>query len=121
MGGGMSQTVWVPLQWARVGRPLVDTKQRQPSPALIRALGLALYWQQQLDQGGIPSVEALAQREGKDISTVSRILHLGLMAPTLVETCLAGQQPRTLNLKRLQRQRLPNDWTAQQQVIDSFL
>ena len=64
----MSQTVWVPLQWARVGRPLVDTEQRQPSPALIRALGLALYWQQQLNQGGIPSVEALAQCEGTGIA-----------------------------------------------------
>ena len=117
----MSQTVWVPLQWGRVGRPLVDTEQRQPSPALIRALGLAIFWQQQLDQGVLPSVEALAQREGKDISTISRILHLGLMAPALMEICLAGQQPRTLTLKCLQRQRLPNDWTAQQQIIDSFL
>ena len=116
----MSSTMVVPLQWARVGRPWVDTEQRLPSPALIRALGLALYWQQQLDQGVVSSVEALAQREGKDISTISRILHLGLMAPGLVETCLAGQQPRTLNLKWLQRHRLPTDWQAQQSLFESF-
>ena len=116
----MSSKVLVPLQWARVGRPLVDAEQRQPSPALIRALGLAIYWQQQLDQGVVSSVEALAQREGKDISTVSRVLHLGLMAPGLMATCLAGQQPRTLNLKWLQRHRLPNDWQAQQSLFESF-
>ncbi len=116
----MSSKVLVPLQWARMGRPLVDAEQRQPSPALIRALGLAIYWQQQLDQGVVSSVEALAQREGKDISTVSRVLHLGLMAPGLMATCLAGQQPRTLNLKWLQRHRLPNDWQAQQSLFESF-
>ena len=116
----MSSKVLVPLQWARVGRPLVDAEQRQPSPALIRALGLAIYWQQQLDQGEVSCVEALAQREGKDISTVSRVLHLGLMAPGLMATCLAGQQPRTLNLKWLQRHRLPNDWQAQQSLFESF-
>jgi hypothetical protein len=87
---------------------------------LLRAIGLGLYWQQQLDDGVYASLEALAQREGRDISTVSRIMHLGLMAPDLIETCLAGQQPRTLTLKWLQRHRLPNDWTAQRQIIDSF-
>ena len=108
------------MRLQRLGRPLVDTGQQKPSPALLRAIGLALYWQQQLDNGTYASLEALARREGRDISTVSRILHLGLMAPSLVETCLAGQQPRTLNLKWLQRHRLPNDWTAQQQTFASF-
>ncbi len=113
-------TTFVPLRLARRGAPLVDAEQKPASPPLLRAIGLALYWQQQLDDGIYTSLEELAQREGRDISTVSRIVHLGLMAPDLVETCLAGQQPRTLTLKWLQRHRLPNDWAAQQQIMIPF-
>jgi hypothetical protein len=113
-------STWIPLPLKRCGRSLVDTASRQPASALLRALGLALYWQQQLDDGTYPSLAALAQCEGRDISTVSRIVQLARLAPDLIETCLAGEQPRTLNLKWLQRHRLPNDWVAQQQFFESF-
>jgi ParB-like chromosome segregation protein Spo0J len=113
-------TAFVPLRLARSRGQLVDTAQRKPAPPLLKAIGLALYWQQLLDNGSFSSMEDLAQREGLDLSTVSRVLHLGLIAPDLVETCLAGQQPRTLTLKWLQRNRLPNDWAAQQKIFDSF-
>ena len=113
-------TTFVPLRLARSRGQLVDTTQRKPEPPLLKAIGLALYWQQQLDAGVYASLEALAQREGRDLSTVSRVLQIGRMAPDLVETCLSGQQPRTLTLKWLQRHRLPNGWAAQQQIIDSF-
>jgi hypothetical protein len=116
----IQHTSFVPLRLARRGAPLVDTAQRKPAPPLLKAIGLALYWQQLLDNGSFSSMEDLAQREGRDISTVSRIMHLGLMAPDLVDTSLAGLLPRTLTLKWLQRHRLPNDWAAQRQIIDSF-
>lgn len=33
---------------------------------------------------------------------------------------LSSQQPRTLTLKWLQRNRLPNDWQAQRMIIERF-
>jgi hypothetical protein len=99
---------------------MVDADERRPSPTLLRALGLALYWQQQLDQDTYPSLKALAQAEGLHLSTAGRILQLALMAPDLIECCLAGQQPRGLHLLWLQRHRLPNDWSAQRALFDSF-
>ena len=113
-------TAFVPLRLARRGAPLVDAEQKRHSPALLRALGLALYWQKQLDDGVYASLTELAQREGLNLSTVSRVLQIGRMAPDLVETCLSGQQPRTLTLKWLQRHRLPNDWAAQRQILSTF-
>jgi hypothetical protein len=115
-----SVTTFVPLRLARRGAPLVDTTQRKPAPPLLRAIGLALYWQQQLDDGVYASLTELAQREGLNLSTVSRVLQIGRMAPDLVETCLSGQQPRTLTLKWLQRHRLPNGWAAQRQIFSTF-
>jgi hypothetical protein len=116
----MSTSVFVPLRLKRLGKSTVDADQREPSPALLRALGLALYWQQQLDQDIYPSLKALAQAEGLHLSTAGRILQLALMAPDLIECCLAGQQPRGLHLLWLQRHRLPNDWSAQRALFDSF-
>jgi hypothetical protein len=116
----MSTSVFVPLRLKRLGKSTVDADQREPSPALLRALGLALYWQQQLDQDAYPSLKALAQAEGLHLSTAGRILQLALMAPDLIECCLAGQQPRGLHLLWLQRHRLPNEWSAQRALFDSF-
>jgi hypothetical protein len=51
---------------------------------------------------------------------VTRLLSLALLTPTIIEQCLAGQQPRTLTLRRLQRHRLLDEWVAQYQTIDQF-
>lgn len=58
---------------------------------LVRALGLAHYWQHLLDTGKVGSLTEIAAAEGMDLGQVSRIARLAHLAPWVVEACLAGE------------------------------
>ena len=58
---------------------------------LVRALGLAHYWQHLLDTGKFESLTEIAVAEGMDLGQVSRIARLALMEPGVVEAGLAGE------------------------------
>lgn len=70
----------------------------QPTP-LVRALGLAHYWQRLLD-------------EGIDFGQASRIFRLTQLAPDIVEAGVAGEADG-LTLERLARSKFPANWEAQ--------
>ncbi|MGC5831704.1 hypothetical protein LDP08_14200 [Ralstonia pseudosolanacearum] len=53
--------------------------------SLMRALGLAHYWQRLLDERCFASVAEIAKAEGLDASRVYRLLRLTLLAPEVVE------------------------------------
>ena len=110
--------VAMPLRRGR-GR-LLNALVQGHDPVLLQAIGRALHWQALLDEGVVAHNGEIAEREGLERSTVTRLLPLALLAPTIVEQCLAGRQPRTLSLRWLQRHRLPFDWQAQWQVIEQF-
>jgi hypothetical protein len=57
--------------------------------ALIRALGLAHYWQRFLGEGKYRSLTDIAAAEGIDRGQVSRTSQLTRLAPEIVETCLS--------------------------------
>jgi hypothetical protein len=99
---------------------LVNTAQPVHDPGLLASIGRALYWQQMMDAGTVASFAELAQREGLKKPSVSHVLRLAFLAPELVERCLAGQQPRTLNQRWLKRHPLPDDWCEQRDMIDRF-
>lgn len=82
--------------------------------------GQAFHWQKLLDEGVVKSSEEIARREALNALTVCRLLHLSLLSPDPIEMFLFGQQPRTLTLKRLQRNRLPYGWQAQRTIIERF-
>lgn len=111
---------FVPLRLRRRHSQLVDTERTVHEPGLLIAIGRALHWQSLLDEGVVAHNGEIAEREGLERSTVTRLLPLALLPPAIIEQCLAGQQPRTLTLRWLQRNRLPNDWVAQHQAIDQF-
>jgi hypothetical protein len=111
---------FVPVRLERRQSQLVNAKRTEHDPVLLQAIGRALYWQTLLDEGVVSHNGEIAEREGLERSTVTRLLPLALLAPAIIEQCLAGQQPRTLTLRWLQRHRLPDDWLAQHQVIDQF-
>lgn len=111
---------FVPLRLRRRHSQLVDTARTVHEPTILWAIGRALYWQTLLDEGVVAHNGELAEREGLERSTVTRLLPLALLAPDLIEQCLAGRQPRILTLRWLQRHRLPIVWQAQQQIIDQF-
>ena len=87
---------------------------------LLVALSRAFYWQQLLDDGMVGSGSEIAQREGLHHSTVNELLRLTLLEPAIIQNILAGQQPRCMCLLWFQRNPLPTDWVAQQEVVAGF-
>ena len=65
-------------------------KTEQPSP-VVRALGLAYYWQLLLDEGNFSSLTDIAKAEGVDRAYVSRVYKLTRASPAIVEQALAGR------------------------------
>lgn len=110
--------VAMPLRRGR-GR-LLNVEAQGHDPVLLQAIGRALHWQALLDEGVVANNGEIAEREGLERSTVTRMLPLALLAPDIVKECLAGRQPRALTLLWLQRHRLPEDWQAQRQAIEQF-
>ncbi|MCZ2134324.1 MAG: hypothetical protein LC098_02680 [Burkholderiales bacterium] len=87
---------------------------------LLVALSRAFYWQQLLDDGVVGSGSEIAQREGLHHSTVNELLRLTLLEPAIIQSILAGQQPRCMSLLWFQRNPLPTDWVAQREVVAGF-
>ena len=87
---------------------------------VLVALARAFYWQQLLDDGVVASGTDIAQREGLHHSTVNELLRLTLLEPAIIQSILAGQQPRCMSLIWFQRNPLPLDWIEQLRVVDGF-
>lgn len=62
-------------------------KEAKDSP-LIRALGLAHYWQRLLDEGKYRSLTEISALEGIALSQASRTAQLTKLAPEIVKSCL---------------------------------
>ncbi len=130
-GGQVNLSTFIPLKIRKRGagkvvvRPdgqvnapgKVATKIDQP---LQVALTRAFYWQQLLDDGAVSSGSEIAQREGLHHSTVNELLRLTLLEPAIIQSNLAGQQPRCMSLLWFQRNPLPTDWATQREVVAAF-
>jgi hypothetical protein len=84
--------------------------------ALVRALGLAHYWQRLLDEGKYQSITEIAAAEGLDLGQSSRISRLTQLAPDIVDACAASGENRPA-LEQLMRRGFPADWGAQRLVL----
>ena len=87
---------------------------------LLVALTRAFYWQQLLDDGVVGSGSEIAQREGLHHSTVNELLRLTLLEPAIIQSILAGRQPRCMSLLWFQRNPLPTDWLTQREAVAGF-
>ena len=130
-GGQVKLSTFIPLKIRKRGvrkvvvRPdgqveapgKVATQHDQP---LLVALTRAFYWQQLLDDGVVASGSEIAQREGLHHSTVNELLRLTLLEPAIIQSILAGQQPRCMSLLWFQRNPLPTAWVAQKAVVAGF-
>ena len=65
-------------------------KAEQHSP-VVRALGLAYYWQSLLDEGKFASLTEIAKAEGIDRAYVSRVFKLTRVSPVILERAIAGK------------------------------
>lgn len=59
-------------------------------------------------------------RGGARSKMLTALLRLTLLEPAIIQTILAGQQPRCMSLLWFQRHPLPTDWVAQREVVAGF-
>ena len=83
---------------------------------LIRALGLAHYWQRLLDEGKFRSITDIAAAEGIDVTQARRLLRLTLLGPVVVDNLLANPDV-AVNLEAVLRRVMPLDWRGQGAVF----
>ena len=65
-----------------------------------------------METGNFTTIEEIAEAENINPSYVSRVLRMTLLAPEIVETILAGQQPEGLTMARAM-QPFPVGWKCQ--------
>ena len=113
---GAKKEILTPIESPEAFRVEAVTERREREAAkdtpLVRALGLAHYWQHLLDTGKVGSLTEIAAAEGMDLGQVSRIARLTQLAPEIVEACMAGED-NGLILENLNRRVFPVDWGMQ--------
>jgi len=94
-------------------------KVAQDTP-LIRALGLAHYWQRLLDDGKVQTIGDIARLEEMDVTQVRRLLRLALLAPSLLETIVARAELTSIKLEFVLRRSMPDDWHVQRVLLAAW-
>ncbi|MFC0128145.1 hypothetical protein [Ralstonia solanacearum] len=98
-----------------VRRETWDRLARRESP-LIRALGLAHYWQRLLDEQRFDSLTQIAAAEGMDLGQVSKIARMAYLAPTVIDACLTKDSDIALE-HVVRGGKLPLEWQAQHRTL----
>jgi hypothetical protein len=84
----------------------------------VALLARATDWFERLTSGQASSVAQIAQAESVTTAYVTRVTHLALLAPDIVQSIVRGEHPPALNADRLTRQvPLPMDWTEQRALL----
>ena len=94
-------------------------KQAEDSP-LIRAMGLAHFWQHLLDEGKYRSLTEIAAAEGLDLGQASRTARLTRLAPEIASFCLSDGR-RLSRLDEIARLCLASTWADQASLIPGIL
>jgi hypothetical protein len=92
------------------GSELVPSSKPQPDGALVKALARAWRWQRTLESGEYATLAELADAERISRSYISRVLHLTLLSPDIVERILDGRS--ALGLPQLLKP-FPVEWETQ--------
>jgi len=99
------------IQGAHPARPKVDL-------TLLRAVGRARGWFQQLALGEATSLGEIAAHERIGVRYIARLIPLAFLAPPIVESIAEGRHPSQLSTERLTKGTvLPREWEAQQRSL----
>jgi hypothetical protein len=90
----------------------IEPKAQQNRPLV---LARAYRWQRMIDASEVPGIEAIAARCGVDRTHISRLLQLTSLAPDIIQTILAGDEPSGLSLTNL-RNGVPKRWDEHRQM-----
>ena len=86
--------------------------------ALLKTIIRAHKWFNYLATGRMKNMAEIALSEGVDKSYVSRVVNLAFLAPVIIESIIAGQQPADLTIEKLTKQiNLPLNWAQQRQLL----
>jgi hypothetical protein len=122
---GRTQTVRVPFAITKRGGCklviVLDGASWQPprpriNNTMVKALARAHRWKRMLENGDYATLQELAKAEKINISYLSRVLRLTLLAPDIVEAILDGRQPEGLQLASL-LEPFPLVWERQRRVF----
>jgi hypothetical protein len=94
-------------------------KVAQDTP-LLRALGLAHYWQRLIDDGKVQTISDIARLEDMEVTQARRLLRLTLLDPGLLETIVGKVDLTSINLESVLRQPMPYDWHAQRVLLAEY-
>jgi hypothetical protein len=89
-------------------------KAEQHTP-LVRALGLAYYWQRLLDEGKFATITQIAEAEGMSKGHVSRLMQLLRLSPETVQSVM--QPTYAIRLEQFTRQDFPLCWEKQRAAM----
>ena len=91
---------------------------RKPHAGMIRLLGNASRWLDDVVSGRVSSLSAISRREGLSLSRVSNIMELAFLAPDLKTAIINGEHPVGLTSSVLQNAcPLPLSWEAQRRLL----
>ena len=88
----------------------------EPTPALIRSVARSFDWSDRVLRGELSGRRSIATAIELDERYVSRILKSAFLAPDIVESILAGQQPPKLSARDL-RACLQVEWAEQRRLL----
>ena len=91
-------------------RERTQKKAEQVAP-VVRALGLAFYWQKLLDEGKFRSLAEIAEAEGLSKGHVSRLMQLLRLSPERIQGLI--RSPGPARLEKLTHQNIPVYWDQQ--------
>ena len=84
--------------------------------ALLLALARGRRWQKLIDDNEVGSAKDIAERIGRDVSYVARIIRMADLAPSIVHSIIAGDCPDRLSLDML-KNCLPIEWEEQRRMF----
>jgi len=95
-----------------------DIDQAKPDDRLIREVVRAQRWFDDLLNGRASSITELAKRDKCSAPYISRKINLAFLAPDILQSIIAGTQPRSLTQERLKKVcPLPISWQEQHAVL----
>lgn len=85
--------------------------------ALVKAVALGFEWRSKLEDGEYASAASIGKVSDYTERHVQKILRLGFLAPSIVETILDCRQPPSLTLHDLNKTSLDRDWRSQAHAL----
>ncbi len=117
-----SYTIAVPSPLKRTGKEtrlvVGSSTPSQVDPALIRMLGQAVRFKDEVLKSADFGIAALGERAGISGSHFTTVMRLGFLAPDIITAIAQGRQPAGLNAITLSRRiDLPLLWEDQRRVL----